>query len=541
VQFLDTHRVHNQPPSLEDYNLFSIDRHLQDAVRREGAEFAVEDLNRFGQVLGTKHNINQGLLANRNPPELRQFDRFGHRIDEVDFHPAYHDLMSIAKEASAHSIAWTAASGGHVAHTALEYMLTQIEPGICCPITMTYASVPALRHHEGLAKEWIPKITRPEYDKRFIPSGEKSSLMVGMAMTEKQGGSDVRSNETEAVLIEADKYLLTGHKWFCSAPMLDAFLTLAQTPKGLTCFFVPRFKPDGTKNNFYIQRLKDKLGNRSNASSEIEYKETWAVRIGEEGRGISTILEMVHHTRLDCSTAAVGIMRQSLTQALHHTRHRVAFGKHLIDQPLMKNVLADLTVEWDAALRMVFRVARSYDESNDPDEASFARLAVAVTKYWTNKRCSYVVNEAMECLGGAGYVEESNLPLMYREAPLNGIWEGSGNVICLDVLRTIKREPRAIELFLAQLEKVKGADSRFDKSIDSLKSEFTDLNHLEYRARIITEKMALCLQGSLMLDSEKSHITEVFLGTRLCGEGGRAFGTIPFGREIDEIVDSVRF
>ncbi len=541
MQTLDTHRVYNQAPNLEEYNLFGIDSSLQKAVLREGAGFAVEQLHKFGCDLGTKHNINQGFLANKYPPELRSHDRFGHRIDEVDFHPSYHSLMSLAKEAGTHSIAWTAEAGGHVAHTALEYLLTQVEPGVCCPITMTYACVPTLRNHDGLAKEWLPKILKPEYDKRFIPHREKSSLMIGMAMTEKQGGSDVRANETKAELIEGEQYRLTGHKWFCSAPMLDAFLTLAQTPKGLTCFLVPRFTPDGTKNNFYIQRLKDKLGNHANASAEVEYNNTWGIRIGEEGRGITTILEMVHHTRLDCSTAAVGIMRQSLTQAIHHAKHRKVFGKHLIDQPLMQNVLADLTVEWDSALRMIFRVARSYDQSSDPDQASFARLAVAVTKYWTNKRCSYVVNEAMECLGGAGYIEESILPRMYREAPLNGIWEGSGNVICLDVLRTLKREPRAFDLFLGELEKTSGVDSRFDKSLASLKSEFINRDNLEYRARILTEKMALCFQASLLLQSEQSHVAEVFLRTRLDGGGGRAFGTIPFSKDIGEIVKGVSF
>ena len=539
MQVLDTHTVKNQVPNLINYNLFSVDIALQEALKREGASFAESLLNDFGAELGKAENLHQGHLANKYPPELHLFDRFGHRIDEVEFHPAYHNLMGLGKKFGIHSIAWTAKSGGHVAHSALEYLLTQVEAGICCPITMTYASIPSLEHNEFLKKEWIPKIIRAEYDARFLPAEQKTSLMIGMAMTEKQGGSDVRTNETKAVRAQGDEYELTGHKWFCSAPMLDAFLTLAQTEKGLTCFFVPRFLPDGTKNRFFIQRLKDKLGNKANASSEIEFSDTWALRVGEEGRGIATIIEMVHHTRLDCSTAAVGLMRQALTQAVHHAQHRKAFGKLLINQPLMQNVLADLAIEWEASLSMVLRVARGYDQSDDADAASFARLAVAVAKYWTNKRCAYFVNEAMECLGGAGYVEESILPRLYREAPLNGIWEGSGNVICLDVLRTFRREPNAIHIFLAELEKSRGKDPRFDVALDDLKQEVSNHKDLEFRARMITEKMAQCLQAALLLQHGNGQITEGFLQTRLAGAGGRAFGTLPQGLEINEIIERI--
>lgn len=539
MQVLDTHRVWNQVPELVDYNLFSSDVALQEAVSREGGDFAVSELDGFGKILGTADNIHHGHLANQYPPELQIFDRFGHRIDEVEFHPSYHHLMGVAKDVGAHSIAWTAESGGHVAHTAMEYLLTQVEAGICCPITMTYACIPSMMQNEFLKKEWVPKILQPEYDQRFIPAEQKSSLMIGMAMTEKQGGSDIRSNETKAVKIQDDEYQLTGHKWFCSAPMLDAFLTLAQTEKGLTCFFVPRFLADGSKNRFFIQRLKNKLGNKANASSEIEYKDTWALRVGEEGRGVPTIIEMVHHTRLDCTTAAVGLMRQALAQAVHHAKHRKAFGSLLINQPLMRNVLADLTIEWEAALSMVFRVARGYDQSEDLEQASFARLAVAVSKYWTNKRCAYFVNEAMECLGGAGYVEESIMPRLYREAPLNGIWEGSGNVICLDVLRTFHREPRAVEIFLAELEKSQGLDRRFDKALDSLKQDLLNREDMQFRARSLTEKMALCLQGSLLLQQNNSSIAEMFLASRLNGSGGRAFGTLPQGMDITAILERV--
>lgn len=540
MQVLDTHTVKNQVPDLVDYNLFSIDTALQDAVEREGAGFAMARLQQFGGELGKAENLHQGHLANQYPPELHLFDRFGHRIDQVTFHPSYHNLMELAKEAGTHSIAWTSETGGHVAHTALEYLLTQVEAGICCPITMTYACVPSMLNNEQLKNEWIPKIITPDYDSRFIPSAQKSSLMIGMAMTEKQGGSDVRANETRAKKINREEYLLTGHKWFCSAPMSDGFLTLAQAERGLTCFFVPRFLPDGTKNRIFIQRLKDKLGNKANASSEIEYSDTWALRVGEEGRGVATIIEMVHHTRLDCSTAAVGLMRQGLTQAVHHAQNRQAFGKLLIDQPLMRNVLADLAIEWEAGLSMVFRVARGYDQSENPEAASFARLAVSVAKYWTNKRCAYFVNEAMECLGGAGYVEESILPRLYREAPLNGIWEGSGNVICLDVLRTFKREPNAIGIFLQVLEKSVGLDSRYDKALIGLKAELSNHHNLEYRARAITERMACCLQASLLLQHGNTQVTEGFLQTRISGAGGRAFGTLPEGLEIDQIIDRIR-
>ncbi|MBT6492092.1 MAG: isovaleryl-CoA dehydrogenase [Deltaproteobacteria bacterium] len=535
INELPTHHVANQPTHLENYNLFELDVPLAQAVERYGAQWSSTLLQSFGRELGLSETIEHGRLANRNKPELKTYDRFGHRIDEVDFHPSYHHMMKLGMQFGVHSLAWkTDDTGGHVAHTALEYLLGQIEGGVCCPLTMTYAAVPALQNNSELAKRFLPKLLSNSYDPRCIPISEKDSMTMGMAMTEKQGGSDVRSNTSRAVPTEDTEWgpgwHLTGHKWFCSAPMSDAFLTLAQTSKGLSCFLVPRFRPDGTRNNFFIQRLKDKLGNQSNASSEIEYDRTFAVLVGEEGRGVSTIIEMVHHTRLDCTQAAAGIVRQSLTQALHHTMHRKAFGKLLIHQPLMRNVLADIALESEAMTAMVFRIANLYDESKDNSEsATLARLAVAVGKYWCNKRVPMVVAEAMECHGGAGYVEESVMPRLYREAPLNGIWEGSGNVICLDVLRTIHKEPACLELLLTEIEKANGQDPYLDRSLDVFKKELRDQNNLESRARRITEKLALLFQASLLVQHTPSPVYHAFCRSRLEGDWGYSLGTLDPG------------
>jgi putative acyl-CoA dehydrogenase len=439
---LATHEVVNQSPPLGDYNAFDSDQPLIEAVSREAPAWVAEHCRRFGAVVGSARVQELGFLANRYPPELKAFDRYGQRIDEVVYHPAYHELMTLALEHDCHAIAWRRQSeGGAAAHIALMYLLTQPEQGVCCPVTMTHAVVPALRQQPALAAEWEPRILSNRYDPRFLPPAEKASVTFGMAMTEKQGGSDVRANTTQAVSLgqpgAGQPYALTGHK-FCSAPMSDAFLTLAQTPEGLSCFLVPRWRPDGTRNRFLIQRLKDKLGNRSNASSEIEYQDTFAVMVGEPGRGVSTIIEMVHQTRLDAATAPVGMMRQALLQALHHTRYRRAFGAPLIEQPLMRNVLADLALEVEAGTALVMRVARAFDQSAGSErERLFARIATAVTKFWTNKRSAEFIYEAMECLGGSGYVEESILPRLYREAPVNSIWEGSGNVICCSTTRSI--------------------------------------------------------------------------------------------------------
>ncbi len=444
----DSHAVVNQPPPLADYNLFESDPVLRAALDREGAGWAADELSAFGAIMGSEHAAELARSANDYPPELRAFDSAGRRLDEVAYHPAYHELMELAKAHEVHSIAWTSSQcGGHVAHMALEYLLVQADAGVCCPITMTYASLPTLRKNPDITQQWQARVTAAAYDRRFIPAAEKTGVTIGMAMTEKQGGSDVRASTTQARACgPAGEYELTGHKWFCSAPMSDAFLTLAQTKAGISCFLVPRWRTDGARNPFLIQRLKNKLGDRSNASCEIEYSRTWAQLIGAEGDGVRTIIDMVHHTRLDTALAAAGLMRQAVVQAVHHTSHRSAFGRLLAHQPLMRNLLADLTIEWVAATMLAARVARSFDKSADaPGATSFSRLAVAVAKYWINKRLPGHVCEALECHGGSGYVEGSIMPRLYRQAPLNGIWEGSGNVICLDVLRTLARDPAAAD------------------------------------------------------------------------------------------------
>jgi putative acyl-CoA dehydrogenase len=539
IAVFDSHEVLNQPPPLAGYNLFDSDPILGAAMEREGAGWARDRLRTFGAVLGSERVAELATAANRYPPELRSFDRFGRRLDEVAFHPAYHELMTLAKTHEVHSIAWTAnQSGGHAAHMALEYMLVQAEPGVCCPITMTYASLPAIRKQPDVAAEWEPRIMAPAYDPRFVPSAEKAGVTIGMAMTEKQGGSDVRSNATTAQQLGDGGFELNGHKWFCSAPMSDAFLTLAQTPAGLSCFFVPRWRPDGTRNPFFIQRLKDKLGDRSNASAEIEYKQTWARLIGEEGQGVRTIIEMVHHTRLDTALAAAGLMRAAVVQAVHHSSHRTAFQRKLIDQPLMRNVLADLVVEWAAATIMVARVARSYDEAAKSAEAAlFSRLAVAIAKYWINKRLPAHVCEALECHGGSGYVEESVMPRIYRQAPLNGIWEGSGNVICLDVLRTIGREPGALDVFLQEIELARSGDRRLDHAIDRLMAQIHDKSNQEARARQIVEAMAIVLEAALLIRHGPSAIVDAFCASRLEQSCGQNFGTLPSGLASEAVIE----
>ncbi|MBI2585413.1 MAG: acyl-CoA dehydrogenase family protein [Rhodospirillales bacterium] len=544
---LGTHEVTNQPPPFEDYNLYDGDPALKSALAREGAGWAEDKVRAMGALAGDDRIIQLGRAANRHGPELRTFDAFGRRIDEVEFHPAYHDLMRLASAHEVHSIAWTAKRpGGHVAHTALEYLLTQAEAGVCCPITMTYASIPTLRSQPDIAAEWEPRILSGAYDPRSIPAAEKTGATIGMAMTEKQGGSDVRANTTRAEAVGAGgpgaEYRLRGHKWFCSAPMSDAFLTLAYADKGLSCFFVPRWRPDGTRNVFLIQRLKDKLGNRSNASAEIEYDGTYARLVGEEGRGVRTIIDMVHHTRLDATTAPAGMMRQAAVLAVHHARHRTAFQRQLAEQPLMKNVLADLVLESEAATVLVMRIARSYDEAATNEAArAFSRIAVAVGKYWINKRLPNHVYEAMECHGGGGYVEDSPMPRLYREAPVNSIWEGSGNVICLDVLRAMEREPDSIAAFVAEIEATRGADRRLDAAIDALKDDFARKSRDESQMRRITERMALTLQGALLMQFSPAAVADGFCASRLGDNWGRTYGTLPSGVAFDDIIARARF
>jgi putative acyl-CoA dehydrogenase len=537
-----THEVLNQVPPLENYDLFGTDPVLREGLEREGAGWATERLHRLGREAGTAEAYSWGRLANAYPPVLRTHDRYGNRIDEVEFHPAWHELMRTSIAHGCHALPWAdPRPGAHVARAALFYVMSQIEAGHGCPISMTYSVLPALRNQPDVAAEWENKVCSFDYDPRMRPAAEKRGVLFGMAMTEKQGGSDVRANTTRAVPVGAGgpggEYLLTGHKWFCSAPMCDAFLVLAQTERGVSCFLMPRWLPDGTRNRIYIQRLKDKLGNKSNASSEIEMDGTWARMVGEDGRGVPTIIEMVTHTRLDCVIGASAGIRQAVAQALHHARHRRAFGKRLVEHALMRNVLADLAVESEAATTLMLRLARAYDEgSRDPGQKRFARLATAVGKYWVCKRQPMVVAEALECHGGNGYVEESILPRLFRESPLNGIWEGSGNVIALDVLRAMGRDPESVEAFFGELGAAGGLDPRLDRAVDELRAGLGDVDAIEYRARMVVEKMALALQASLLLRHGDPAVADAFCASRLTGEHGKALGTLPRGIDVERII-----
>jgi putative acyl-CoA dehydrogenase len=539
IRQLATHEVLNQPPPLPEGNLYDLDAALREGLHREGAAWAEDAVRALGAVAGSEATQRLAVQANRFGPELRAFDPMGRRLDEVEFHPAYHALMGIGIGHQVHSIAWSAARpGGHVAHAALQYLMTQAEPGVCCPLAMTYAALPALRHEPELARQWEPRILSTDYDPRFIPAPEKAGVTFGMAMTEKQGGSDVRSNTTRAERLDGGEgFALWGHKWFCSAPMSDAFLTLAHTEQGLTCFLVPRWTPDGERNQVHIQRLKDKLGNRSNASSEVEYHGAWAQRVGEEGRGVRTIIEMVQHTRLDASCAPAGLMRQALQHALHHAVHRNAFGAVLRQQPLMRNVLADLALEVEAATALILRVGRAFDEAAaDAQSAAFARIATAVTKYWINKRTPNFVYEAMECLGGSGYVEESILPRLYREAPVNSIWEGSGNVICLDVLRAMQREPASVEAFMSEIGLARGADKRLDRAADGLADLLRERKVAEAEARRLTERMATVLQAALLVRHAPAAVADGYCASRLLGDWGHTYGTLPDAVDSEAIL-----
>ncbi len=544
-----THEVVNQPPELVDYDLFETDRALAAAVRSGADERSARELGALGSLLGSQETIRLGFEANQFSPELAAFDRFGNRIDEVRYHPAWHALMAIAMENGIHNDPWQeqcpSAHRGpvrHVARSAKHYMLSQIEAGVCCPITMTFACVPALQNQPEIWSEWKTHLLDNRYDPILAPLADKKGVLVGMAMTEKQGGSDVRSNTTSAEPQAKPgpgcAYTLIGHKWFCSAPMSDAFLTLAQTDRGLSCFLVPRVLPDGTRNPLRIQRLKNKLGNRSNASSEIEYPGTTGWMLGENGQGIRTIIEMVHHTRLDCISGSAGLMRAALAQALHHARYRKVFGRFLIEQPLMTNVLADLTLEVEGAVALMTRVASACDSPADEQERAFARIATAIGKYWVCKRAPAMIYEAMECLGGNGYVEEAVLARLYREAPVNSIWEGSGNVMCLDVLRALTREPGASTALLAEVDAATGADKRLDRAASALRDELSAPADLEFAARRIVELMATCLQASLLIRNAPPAVSDAFCASRLAGTDNRlVFGGLPAGANCDAIVE----
>ena len=544
-----THTVFNQPPPLEGVDVFASNTALVEATQREGASWVLERASELGRLIGGEPQQQWGRLANENKPVLRTHDRFGNRIDEVEFHPAWHKLMALGVGHELHSLPWTSEEPfAHTARAALYMTAMQAEAGFCCPITMTFAAIPALRAQPELAAEWEPLLTATSYDARLIQASEKGSAIAGMAMTEKQGGSDVRANTTVARALNGGgagaEYELHGHKWFCSAPMSDVFLVLAQTDEGVSCFLLPRILPDGNRNEFHIQRLKDKLGNHSNASSEIELHGAWARMLGEPGRGVPTIIEMVGHTRLDCVIGAAAGMRSGVASATHHAAYREAFGKRLIDQPLMRNVLADLCVESEATTALAMRLARAYDEAhadaaegeNETDAQLFKRLATAVGKYWTCKRAPNHAFESLECFGGNGYVEESGMPRLYREAPLASIWEGSGNVMSLDVLRALTRAPRALEVFLDEVREAQGADARLDERVDELESQFSDPQTLETRARRVVESMALCLQGSLLVRHAPAAVADAFCASRLGGEGGLEYGTLPAGSDFEAII-----
>jgi putative acyl-CoA dehydrogenase len=539
-----THEVFNQPPPLEGHNSFESDRVLVEALRREGADWAEGRARELGSICGRPRTIRLGVQANENPPKLRTHDRFGNRIDEVEFHPAWHELLGLGVSQGLHALPWREPKpGAHVARQAMFMLLGQVEAGVGCPISMTYSVIPALRMQPELADEWESRFLSTEYDERMVPAPDKKGALCGMGMTEKQGGSDVRANTTTARPLNGggpgSEYEVTGHKWFMSAPMCDAFLVLAQAEGGLSCFLMPRFTPDGERNRIHLQRLKDKLGNRSNASSEVEFRAAWARMVGEEGRGVPTIIEMVNHTRLDCTGGGAAGMHAGVAQASWHAAHRSTFGKTLIDQPLMQNVLADLAVESEAATVSALRLARAYDEAIAGDEGAqhFKRLANAVLKYWITKRGPMHAAEALECLGGNGYVEESGMPRLYRESPLNSIWEGSGNVQCLDVLRGMAKSPASVEAVFAEVDAATGVDARLDAATAELREELTDLDAIESRARRVVEWMALVLQGSLLVRFGDPAVADAFCASRLGGDAGRAFGTLPPGVDFERIVE----
>jgi putative acyl-CoA dehydrogenase len=543
-----THEVVNQPPPLVDYNVFAADRPLVEAVRREGAEWAEPRISAVGELAGSERAQVLGAQANENPPRLRTHDRFGNRVDSVDFHPAWHELISEAVSHELHCSPWKdPRPGAHVARGAAFMCMSQAEAGIGCPISMTYSVIPALRAQPELAAEWEPRFLSSTYDPSNAPAEGKAGALAGMGMTEKQGGSDVRANTTVARPVNGGgpgaEYEITGHKWFMSAPQCDAFLVLAQADGGISCFLFPRWTPDGERNRFRLQRLKDKLGNRSNASSEVEFDAASAWLVGEEGAGVRTIIEMVNHTRLDCVLGGATGMRAGVAQAIHHASHRSVFGRELVEQPLMRNVLADLAVESEAATIGAMRLARAYDEAlaGDEEAANFKRVANAVLKYWVCKRAPSHAVEALECLGGNGYVEESGMPRLFRESPLNSIWEGSGNVQCLDVLRALVKSPASLEAFFAEVGEGGAAEPRLEAFAASLREELPgDVETIEVRARHLVERMALALQGSLLVRYGDEAVADAFCASRLGGDWGRAFGTLPAGLDFSRIIQRHR-
>jgi putative acyl-CoA dehydrogenase len=529
--------VANQTPPLENYNLFLSDAALGEAIAREQAAWAEDELAALGARFGSAQAIAQGFDANRHSPALRSFDRYGHRIDEVDFHPSWHELMGLSVGAGLHSSPWAEPKrGAHVARAAGFYMLAQTESGVCCPMAMTHGSVPTLRRSPEIASEWLPRIFARTYDGRARPAAEKGSALIGMAMTENQGGSDLRTNVTRAERYGSEGqrqfYRLTGHKWFMSAPMCDAFLVLAQTSAGPTCFLVPRWTPDGRRNPIRIRRLKDKLGNRSNASSEVEFDGTHAELVGEEGRGIPTIIEMGNYTRLDCAAGSAGLMRQAVAQAIHHAQHRTAFQKRLVDHALMTNVLADLALEQEAATALAMRLARAYGEE-DETAAVLRRVVTPAAKFWICKRAPAVAAEAMEVLGGNGYVEEFILARIYREAPVNSIWEGSGNVMCLDLLRVLSRSPNVMDVVMDEVRASAAAEPRLKAFLARLTSK--SAISAESQARVFARDLVVSLEAALLIRHAPAAVADAFCASRLEGDTG-AFGMLPAGADCRAIV-----
>jgi putative acyl-CoA dehydrogenase len=534
----DTHVVTNQVPPLLDHNPADSPV-LIEALIREGGQWGVEEVAELGALSGGAQAQRWGELADRNQPILHTHDRYGYRVDEIEYDPAYHELMRTAIAHGLHAAPWADdRPGAHVVRAAKMGVWTP-EPGHVCPISMTYAVVPALRHNPELAMVYEPLLTSREYDPELTVPTTKAGITAGMSMTEKQGGSDVRAGTTQAVPNGDGSYTLTGHKWFTSAAMSDIFLVLAQAPGGLSCFMLPRVLPDGTRNRMFLQRLKDKLGNHANASSEVEYDGAIAWLVGEEGRGVPTIIEMVNLTRLDCTLGSATSMRSGLTRAVHHAQHRKAFGAYLIDQPLMRNVLADLAVEAEAATIIAMRMAGATDAAvrGDERETLLRRIGLAAAKYWVCKRATPHAGEAMECLGGNGYAEESGMPRLYREAPLMGIWEGSGNVSALDTLRAMATRPECVDVLFDELATTAGQDVRLDTHVAELRSELGNFDAIEFRARKITEDIALALQGSLLVRHGHPAVAEAFLATRLGGNWGGAFGTLPDGLDLAPILE----
>ena len=534
----DTHLVTNQVPPLEGYNPASSPV-LTEALIREGGEWGLDEVAELGALSGTAQAQRWGELADRNTPILHTHDRYGHRVDEIEYDPAYHQLMAVAVGHGLHAAPWADdRPGAHVVRAAKNSVWT-VEPGHLCPISMTYAVVPALRFNPELSKAYEPLLTSREYDPELKVPATKAGITAGMSMTEKQGGSDVRAGTTQAVANGDGSYSLTGHKWFTSAAMSDIFLVLAQAPGGLTCFMLPRVLPDGSRNRMIIARLKDKLGNHANASSEVEYDGATASLVGEEGRGVPTIIEMVNLTRLDCTLGSATSMRVGLSRAVHHTMHRKAFGAYLIDQPLMRNVLADLAVEAEAATMLAIRMAGATDRAvrGDERETLLRRIGLAAGKYWVCKRATAHAAEAMECFGGNGYAEESGMPRLYREAPLMGIWEGSGNVSALDTLRAMATRPESVDVLFEELDEPATQDSRLGAHVADLKAQLGDVETLQYRARKVAEDISLALQGALLVRHGHPAVAEAFLATRLDGRWGGAYGTMPDGLDLAPILE----